>query len=208
MFLVQPRWKPYSKYIIENSIRNDHFRFTKAVDKITHEDVAQALDLIKAPSTRSHALKDIKAFFNWCVPRYIPYSPCVGFKMPPHKKRKRVLTDDELIRVWFATGQQSPHPFGTIVRLLILTGQRKSEIGTLQWQFLKDNYITLPETKNGREHTFPTGKLAQSLIRSIPSAKGATYLFPGKKEGRPYNGWGKHVKELRKNSETSGWTLQ
>lgn len=204
-FLLQPRWKPYSKYIIEHSIHN-HFHFTKSVDKITHEDVAQALDLIKAPSTRSHALKDIKAFFNWCVPRYIPYSPCVGFKMPPYKKRKRVLVEQELAKVWFAL-RKSPEPFATIVRLLIVTGQRKSEIGTLKWQFLSDSSITLPETKNGREHTFPLGKLAKSLIRSVPAARGATYLFPGKREGKPYNGWGKHVKDLKKNSGTDGWTL-
>ncbi len=175
------------------------------MDKITHEDIAKALDQIKAPSTRAHALKDIKAFFNWCVPRYIPVSPCVGFKMPPYKPRQRVLADDELRRVWLAA-EGMRYPFGSIVQLLILTGQRKSEIGTLQWPFISDGKITLPETKNGREHTFPLGTLAQSVLPQAPADKGLVYLFHGS-EGKPYNGWGKHLKELHKNSATSDWTL-
>ena len=151
-------------------------------------------------------MKDLRTFFNWCIPRYLKASPCVGLKMPAYKSRDRVLTEDELRRVWIAC-EYMPEPFGKIVRLLILTGQRKGEIGALTWDYVKDNKILLPKTltKNGREHEFPVGKMTMQAINSVPVGRGATYLFQGR--NGQYNGWGKHFKELLKRSGTTGWTL-
>ena len=108
--------------------------WTKPLDQITHRDVVDALDAIEAPSERAHALKDIRTFFNWCIPRYLKTSPCVGIKKPPQKSRDRVLTDDELARS--GNGREElGYPYGTIVQLLILTGQRSGEIAALQWEW-------------------------------------------------------------------------
>lgn len=211
-FLAQNKWRPYSKYVLENSLRN-HFTWKRPVDKITHEDVALALDTIKAPSTRAHALKDIRSFFNWCIPRYLKASPCAGLKMPAYKPRQRVLTDDELRRVWIACGQSGQ--FGVIVKLLILTGQRKNEIGKLQWNYIKTDRITLPSsaTKNGKQHSFPLSSMSSSIIKDIGTSLQVEgyigpLIFPADgKRSVPYNGWGKHLKELQKNSDTTGWTL-
>ena len=60
-----------------------HFAWTKTLDQITHCDIVAALDAIEAPSERAHALKDVRTFFNWCIPRYLKTSPCVGIKKPP-----------------------------------------------------------------------------------------------------------------------------
>ena len=62
-----------------------------------------AIDAIPAKSEASHALKDIKTFFNWCVPRYLPHSPCVGIKPPSrYIPRERLLSMDELAAIWRA----------------------------------------------------------------------------------------------------------
>jgi hypothetical protein len=60
--------RPRSLYQIKRTL-NLYFKWPKAVDKITHQDVVSALDGIKKPSERAHAMKDIKTFFTWCVPR-------------------------------------------------------------------------------------------------------------------------------------------
>lgn len=198
-FLKLPRWRPASRRVLQSSLR--HFSWKRNVDKITHEDVAEALDAIEGKSAQAHALKDIRTFFNWCVPRYLSQSPCIGLRMAPQASRDRILTPEELKAVWNAC----EGTFGTIVKLLILTGQRKMEIGLLQSDQIKGDLVELPPhvTKNGRAHQFPIGPLAQALI---PSRDG--YLFrSSKNEDELYNGYAFHLKELQKGSGTSDWTL-
>ena len=198
-FLGLSRWRPQSKRVLTSSLR--HFTWKRNVDKITHEDVVQALGAIKGSSARAHALKDIRTFFNWCIPRYLPASPAAGIKMEKQTSRERVLTRDELKAVWNAC----EGTFGTIVQLLILTGQRKMEIGSLTSDQIQDTVVVLPPevTKNGRVHQFPIGTLAQSLLPTRDS-----YLFRSSKNpDEPYNGYTFHLNELQKHSGTSDWTL-
>jgi integrase len=198
-FLALPRWRFHSRRVLQSSLK--HFSWKRTLDKITHEDVAQALEAIKAPSARAHALKDIRTFFNWCVPRYLDRSPCDGLRMEKQKSRDRILSADELKAVWYAC----EGTFGTIVKLLILTGQRKTEIGWLHWSYVGQDTIVLPPevTKNGREHTFPIGKLAKSLL----PPKGNGYVFKATDSEERYNGFAFHHAQLLKASKTSGWTL-
>jgi integrase len=73
-----------------------------------------------------------------------------------------------------------PTRFGAIVRLLILTGQRRGAIVGLQKSWIKDGSPTVPAniTKNGREHTFPLGTLSLKLLQAFTATTGI--LFPGK----------------------------
>jgi len=210
MFLAQPRWRESSKRVLTSSLR--HFDWKRQLNKITHEDVASALEAISGVSARAHALKDIRTFFNWCVPRYLPSSPCIGMKMDTQPSRDRVLSDDELKRVWKAA-ETAGYPFGTIVRLLILTGQRKSEIGNLRWEHLSDGFGNLPGaiTKNGREHSFAIGPWASALIpakNDRVTGGVRPFVFSASNDKlKPYNGYTFHLKQLQKASQTSGWTL-
>jgi integrase len=181
--------RPLSLYQINRTLRR-HFKWQKALNDITHDDVARALDAIAAPSERAHALKDLRTFFNWCIPRYIRISPCVGIKKPPQKSRDRVLDDDELGKVW-RTAEAIGYPYGTIVQLLILTGQRSGEIAALQWDWIVDDTITIPAsvTKNARATTFPIGPMTQVLIDTIPRL--CPLLFPARGyTDRPFKGFG------------------
>jgi integrase len=121
-----------------------------------------------------------------------------------YKPRERVLSDAELKKVWDAATE---YPFGPIVRLLILTGQRKTEIGTLRFEQIngQDQTITLPDTKSGRAHTFPIGPMAQALISDLP--RDGDFLFMGRVKGQPYNGWGKHKTDFEKLCDVKAWTL-
>jgi len=104
---------------------------TKKLADITTHDITAITDKA-APSEGEQFPFACKTFFRWCVRRrLIPHSPLEGLELPSKwKPRERVLTDDELRAVWQASDDCGQ--FGTIVKLLILTGQRRSEIGSLQ----------------------------------------------------------------------------
>ena len=94
-----------------------------------------------------------------------------------------MLSDDELGKV-VAKAATMPYPFGPIVMLLILTGQRRGEIASLKWSYIdRDNRtITLPAmlTKNRRQHTFPFGQGVADIFDVIPEQ--GEYLFPASRD--------------------------
>ena len=100
------------------------------LDEVTTRDIAHITDSIRnAPSEAAHALVAIKIFFNWCVRRgYVTANPCSRLTWQKSKPRDRVLTAAE-IRIVYCHAESFPYPFGAIVRLLILTGQRRARSG-------------------------------------------------------------------------------
>jgi integrase len=184
---------------------------SKQLGAVGYED---AMDCVEGlpPSEKAHALAVVRTFFRWCVKpprRYIPHSPIEGVEIKLAKKRKRVLMEGELVQVWRAAEEQS-HPYGTIVQLLIMTGQRRGEIAALRWPWIneKERTITLPGevTKNGLEHTFPYNGQVASVLETVPRLNSTDLLFPSRvSDERPVSGWSKYKKELA--DGVDGWTL-
>jgi integrase len=56
-------------------------------------------------------------------------------------KRERVLTDTEIAQIWRAAGDAAL-PYGTFIRLLILSGQRRGEIGGMAWNEISEDLTT------------------------------------------------------------------
>ena len=101
-FLAQDKWKPSSRKEMTRVLMR-HFHWDKPLDRITSNDVSTVIDRIAAPKEALHALAAVKAFFNWCVPRYLKYSPCTGLKPSSRRiPRERLLTSEELARTWRA----------------------------------------------------------------------------------------------------------
>lgn len=208
-FLGQNKWRPHPRKVLEQSLRK-HFAWTKTIDKISHQDVLAAVEAVPTQGAKSHAIKDIRTFFNWMVPRYLPVSPTVGIKMPSYVPRARVLTDDELRKVWIAAGQCGT--FGVIVKMLCLTGQRRGEIAALRSEWISDGKISFPKevTKNGKEHTFPIGTLTRSLLtnsQSCLNSKSGSLLFPARGATTSFNGWSKSKVALDNLSGVTGYGL-
>jgi integrase len=204
LFLNTHKLSPRAAHEMKRTLLR-YFPWKKKLDQIDHNDVATAIDKIEAPSEALHAFKNIRTFFNWCVPRYLKFSPCAGLK-PPSKyvPRTRVLSGDELKQVWTAVDGT----FGTIVRLCILTGQRWGEISGLKWEYIGKDTIMFPSevTKNGREHVLPLADMARSIIEAVPRLNSTPYLFPGR-TGEPWRGSGKSKWELDKVLKLNAWTL-
>jgi integrase len=154
----------------------------------------------------------MRTFLRWCVKpprRYIPHSPLEGIEIVLAKHRKRVLKDDEIVKVWNAAERQG-YPHGSIVQLLLLTGQRKGEIANLRqpWINEKDRTITLPDwiCKNGQEHTFPYSDRVAGILEAIPRRNSTDLLFPTwVADDRPISGWSKYKANLK--DGVPGWVL-
>ena len=183
---------------------------------ISHIDkkmVLEALDEIlerDGTSAANHAFSAIRKFFNWCVERdYLKYSPCQGLKKPAKDQdRKRTLDDHELASVWKATSDIG-YPFGHYVKLLVLTGQRRSEVAGLRWSELNLNqsFWEQATNKSDRLHLIPLSRQAIQVIHSIPRVH-EELLFPARGGSNPISGFSKWKKKFDQISGVSDWTLQ
>jgi integrase len=187
------------------------------LEDVRTRDIAHITDRLRqTPSEAAHALVAIKVFFNWCVRRgYVATNPCARLSTPKTSTRDRVLTDDE-IRIVYRSAEAFPYPFGAIVRLLLLTGQRRGEIGLLQWRWIDEvtRTITLPAeaTKNSRSHTFPYGDATAAILANLPQI--GHFVFPATREHRSgkfvrvVNGWSKLKTKFDKSVDgVEPWTL-
>lgn len=190
---VKKNNKASTAYETERSLRK-HFQFgSKLLDKIRAPDIMRIVDAL-SPSAANHAFAHARAFFRWCVRRrYIDRSPLEYLSLPNQVvSRERVLADQELRIVW-NTAQAFPFPFGNIVSLLILTGQRCGEISALRREYidLDQRIITLPAeiVKNNTTHAFPFGAMALAIIKTVDTDTG--YLFPATTGEAGYDGHNK-----------------
>ncbi|MFL5094142.1 MAG: tyrosine-type recombinase/integrase, partial [Xanthobacteraceae bacterium] len=110
-----------------------------------------------APVAANKALKSIKTFLRWCVGRAVlDLSPAEGVPLPTKLvARDRVLNDQELAQIIVAA-RKMDGPYGGIVELLAVTGQRREEVAGMRWDELDLARCiwTLPRsrTKNAKEH--------------------------------------------------------
>jgi integrase len=164
---------------------------------------------LKGTSIASRTAAYGRAAFAWAVKRGgVENNPFANLPtMATPAKRDRVLSDDELASIWRAAGAASA-PFGQIIRLLLLTGQRREEVAGIAWSELSDDLTkwTIPasRTKNGVPHIVPLSKPAQDLLRGANQR--GELVFPGLK-GTPFSGWGKSKTELDTASKTSDWRI-
>ena len=123
------------------------------------------------------------------MPRRRP-SKIIGAKEP----RTRVLTDDELRALWRATGRLN-YPLGPLVRMLILTGQRKSEVAEARWgEFdLKQKVWNVPvaRMKMKAAHTVPLTDDVLALLKGLPRFDRGDHVFSTTFGLTPVNGFSK-----------------
>lgn len=187
---------------------NRHFDFEKDLGAVTRTDVVDCLEQIKdRPAEKQHAFVAIRTMMNWCRKRGLLETspvPPLTFKSQP---RERVLSDDELRAVW-QRAEDVGYPYGVIVQLLILTGQRRGEIAGLRRSWLEDDLVVFPAgfVKNSREHRLPLGQGARTVIASIPET--TDLLFPSRLDDeKPFNGWSKCKREFDRPLDVPPYTL-
>ena len=128
----------------------------------------------------------LRQFFFWATDEeegedFIQYNPMFGIKQPyPVHDRERFLSDDEIRWFWVATAEEG-YPFGTIARLLLLTGQRRGEIANMARHQIDraSQMLTIPirSTKSRRGHLVPLSDLAMDVLNEVPRLPGRIAVF-------------------------------
>jgi integrase len=139
----------------------------RPITAITQRDVALLLNKVAAESgdiTANRLRATLRALWSWAIRQGLPLTN-VAANTDKRKEasRDRVLSETELAAIWKACGDDD---FGRIIKLLILTGQRQSEIAELRWDEVKDNEIVLTpdRVKNKRAHVIPLTAPTRELI--------------------------------------------
>ncbi len=123
----------------------------------------------------------LNPFFKWCVSRDLlakSHLDCLT-RPKPAKARDRILTDDEIKVFWQATSILPP--FGSFYRLLLLTAQRREEVGAMRWSEIdtKVRTWTIPKerTKNGKTHIVHLSPQALEVLALVPTQATSEYVF-------------------------------
>jgi integrase len=197
------------------------------IDSITRAAVAarlQDLSKLHGRSAAHGARANLSALFNWAIREGLCDANPVSHTNDPSAgvlPRERVLDDRELVAVWNACADDD---FGRIVRLLILTGCRREEIGGLRWSEIDfdTGIMTIPgeRTKNHRALALTLPPVALDVLRSAKRREGREYVFGNRggsfcawsyatialnaritaAEGKPLSGWRLH--DLRRSYRT------
>jgi integrase len=186
--------KPRAFLEVERHLSNHakplHRSRLSEIDRRTIAALLAEIEDASGPVARNRVRSSLSAFLGWAVREgFIDANPVAGTgKAEENGSRERVLTEGELAEVWRAL---SPDQYGDIVRLLALTGQRREEIGGLQWGEvdLKGRLIALPpvRTKNKRLHELPLSAQVCAILERQPKRKGRDHIFGIGNGG--FSGW-------------------
>jgi integrase len=185
------------------------------IGAVEKRDISRILEQIVergSPSAANHAFRVVRKFFNWCLEQgLIDASPVLGLKASARTvDRDRVLSDAELRSIWISSSALR-YPYGTVVKLLLLTGQRRDEVVSMRWDELDltTGHWTIPgtRTKNGKPNEVPLSPPAVELLTATPHWV-SEFVFPAR--GRPersFSGFSKSKRALDEASGVSGWRL-
>jgi len=198
---VAEQW--LARHVVARGLRSeDHIRRCLALHvlpawggreftSIKRRDVAGLLDQIEdsgGPVIADKVLAFISGITNWYATRNDDYvSPVTrGMRRSStrDRARERILTDDEIRAMWKAADNHDV--FGALIKMLLLTGQRREKVATIRWQDVSvDGVWTIPaearEKGNARELVLPEAAL--EVIRSRPRLESNSYIFAGRTTG-------------------------
>ena len=182
-----PQWKPFGRKTVRIYL---NARLLPAfgnmpLDRIGPEDVAAWFDAASKdkPGAANRAFEILRAMMSraeeWGM-RERGTNPCIGIAKNPGKKIARFLDTDELARLGRALDDHEARWPDAVaaIRLLALTGCRRSEVLNLRWRNIGEDLLNLEDSKTG-PRAVPLGKIARVVIDTLPGpADPDDYLFP------------------------------
>ena len=184
---------------------------TRSIEHVDRRGLAVLLAKIaekSGPSAANRVRASLSAFFSWLVREGIAdANPVIGTNRAAEiGARNRVLTDAELVEIWKALDDGQ---YSAIVKLLVLTGARRDEVGSLHWSEvdLDGAVITLSpaRTKNKREHQIFLSPPALAILEAQARDPERDLVFG--RGGRGWRGWSKSKAELDARIQVRDWTL-
>jgi integrase len=193
-----------TKYILPHWAARDFASIRKS-------DIAALLDLVEdnhGPRMADCCLTIIRAIANWYSTRHDDYhSPITrGMRRSANTKRARILDDDEIRAIWTT----ADGTFGDIVKIALLTAQRREKVVTMCWHDITvDGEWTIPtsDREKGTGGTLVLPKEAVAIMTVRPRLASNPYVFVGRGAGH-FNGASPCKRALdRKLPDIPGWTL-
>jgi integrase len=155
---------------------------------IKRRDIANLLDKLAencGDRSADYALQVFSGMANWYATRDDDYtSPIVRGMARRNQKenaRSRTLSDDELRAIWKAA--EANGTFGAMVRILLLTGQRRTKVATMKWEDIDADGvwdIATEKREKGNAASLPLPQIALDIINSRPCFTDNPYVFPGR----------------------------
>ena len=185
----------------------------RPADRLTRRDVVQLLDQLPPNMARATAAYG-RACFGWGARRdSVAGNPFVSLPVQGVTKRDRVLDEAELARVWTAAAAASA-PFGPLVCIMILTGQRREEVAGMAWAEMSADLetwtIPAERTKNGVPSVVPLSASAVAIVHQrLITMRGQRrgLVFPGASGLATFGGWSKSKTKLDADSVVTDWRL-
>ena len=203
-------WKDTNRFIYNNT----NTLLTRHINSITRAELARLIDNItkRSHSVGRNTFSAIRPIFKWAFERgYIEINPIEGLSPPSViPARERILDNDELKAIWHAA-EKEPFPFNVIVKLLILTGQRRSEVTGMRWSEIEGEIWTIPGstknagnriTKNRKEHFVHLHPLVLELLEDVPQTHDLIFTTTGTTAP---SGLSKVKRRLDENSGVTNW---
>jgi integrase len=180
-----------------------------AIDRAAIAAQASTIAGERGPVSANRARSMLSAMFTWAIGEGLcDQNPVAGTnKKEENGPRERALSDSEAAALWLGAPEDN---FGRIVRLLMLTGCRREEIGLLRWSEIDMDVrtITLPaeRTKNGQQHVVPLSESALEILKAVPRREDRDYVFG--RYGDGFGNWSKAKSNLDAIVELKEpWTL-
>jgi len=204
----QRRWSPVARMFemhVKPAIGKKPLIELRRADLVELLDDLQNKKGLRAQVNRVRA--QLFAALNWAVEReFLNASPATAIKKRvTEAARERTLTDSELRAIWHAA-DRLPDPGRALVKVLVLTGQRRDEVRCLPWNEvdLERAVWLLPawRNKSKRDHEIPLPPAVLALFGDRPQPGKPVFTINGKV---PYSGQKRLKALLDQESGVTGW---
>ncbi len=158
---------------------------------IRRGDVTKLLDMVQdinGPSAADHVLAIVRGLMNWYASRSDDYISPIARGMrrtdPKSRRRARILNDDEIRTVWMVA--EGNGTFGALLRLALLTAQRREKIAAMRWDDLSiDGVWSIPaeDREKGNAGVLVLPEAAVEIIRAQKRIGNNPYVLAGRSDG-------------------------
>jgi integrase len=187
---------------------------SRPIADIRRSEIVKLLDQIadqRGPVIAARTFEIIRKIMNWHAGRSDTFrTPIVrGMWTVDKKTRQRVLSEDELRRVWL-TSETTPGPFGALIQFILLTATRRNEAACMRWDELVGDEWTIPasryKNKPGQsyDHLIPLSARAREVLDMLPLMGAFVFTTDGL---HPISGFSGMKSRFDKQCGVPGWTL-
>jgi len=183
---------------------------SRPIAEIRRSEIVRLLDRIEegsGPAMATQTLALVRKVMNWHATRSDDFlSPVVkGMARTQERARDRVLTDDELCKVWRTS--EGSGVFGSYLRFLLLTAARRNEASEMTWNEVDGSDWTLPAARNKTKLDLvrPLGRAARRIMEALP--KHGPFVFATNGGAAPFTSFSNSKAAFDEASGTKGWTL-